>query len=120
MASRTHVRRVRMLYKTILRLHRGLPAEIQSLGDNYVRDEFRRHKKCVESEAITFLHEWTDYAVCLAEQLGLRGPHTAKQLGKYLKEKDLEKLRDEQVCQLYELMIAATGGKTEDNTNEKT
>jgi len=59
MASRTHVQRVRILYKTILRLHRGLPAEIQPLGNNYVRDEFRRHKKCVESEAIIFLHEWT-------------------------------------------------------------
>lgn len=59
MASRTHVQRVRVLYKTILRLHRGLPAEIRPLGDNYVRDEFRRHSKCVESEAIVFLHEWT-------------------------------------------------------------
>lgn len=59
MASRTHVQRVRILYKTILRLHRGLPAEVQPLGNNYVRDEFRRHKKCVESEAIIFLHEWT-------------------------------------------------------------
>lgn len=59
MASRTHVQRVRMLYKTILRLHRGLPAEVQPLGDGYVRDEFRRHKGCVESEAIVFLHEWT-------------------------------------------------------------
>lgn len=59
MASRTHVQRVRILYKTILRLHRGLPVEIRPLGDGYVRDEFRRHKKCVESEAIIFLHEWT-------------------------------------------------------------
>ncbi|KAG5333563.1 SDHF3 factor, partial [Acromyrmex heyeri] len=113
MASRTHVQRVRMLYKTILRLHRGLPIEVRPLGDGYVRDEFRRHKRCVESEAIIFLHEWTNYAVSLAEQLGLRGPHTAKQLGRYLKEEDIEELRDEQVCQLYELMIAATG-KPED------
>lgn len=59
MASQTHVQRVRTLYKTILRLHRGLPAEIQPLGNNYVRDEFKRHKNCVESEAIIFLHEWT-------------------------------------------------------------
>ncbi|TGZ32097.1 succinate dehydrogenase assembly factor 3, mitochondrial [Temnothorax curvispinosus] len=109
MASRTHVQRVRMLYKTILRLHRGLPAEVRPLGDGYVRDEFRRHKNCVESEAIVFLHEWTNYAVSLAEQLGLRGPHTGRPLGQYLKEEELVKLRDEQVCQLYELMIAATG-----------
>ncbi|XP_011873184.1 PREDICTED: succinate dehydrogenase assembly factor 3, mitochondrial [Vollenhovia emeryi] len=109
MAARTHVRRVRLLYKTILRLHRGLPAEVRPLGDGYVRDEFRRHKGCVESEAIVFLREWTNYAVSLAEQLGLRGPHTGRPLGRYLGEEELEKLRDEQVCQLYELMIAASG-----------
>ncbi|KAH0951846.1 hypothetical protein HN011_000422 [Eciton burchellii] len=114
MASRTHVQRVRILYKTILRLHRGLPIEIQPLGDNYVRDEFRRHKKCVESEAIIFLHEWTNYALSLAEQLGLKGPQTARPLGKYMREQDVEKLRDEQVRQLYELMLAATGSSEDD------
>lgn len=50
-----------------------------------------------------------NYAVSLAEQLGLKGPHTGQPLGRDLKEEDFEKLRDEQVCQLYELMIAATG-----------
>lgn len=29
----THVQRVRLLYKTILRLHRGLPIEMKALGD---------------------------------------------------------------------------------------
>lgn len=41
----SHARRVRTLYKSILRLHRGLPLEIQELGTNYVRDEFKRHIK---------------------------------------------------------------------------
>lgn len=50
----------------------------------------------------------------LAQQLGLRGPRTAQPLGKYLKDRDIEKMRDEQVRQLYELMIASTG-KTEDD-----
>lgn len=59
MAARTQMQRVKTLYKTILRLHRGLPSDIQSLGNDYVRDEFKRHKECVESEAIIFLHEWT-------------------------------------------------------------
>lgn len=59
MTSLSHVQRVRMLYKTILRLHRGLPTEMQSLGTNYVRDEFRRHKKCNETETNIFLNEWT-------------------------------------------------------------
>lgn len=51
--------RVRILYKTILKLHRGLPEELQVLGTNYTRDEFRRHKKCNEKEAGIFINEWT-------------------------------------------------------------
>ena len=54
----SHVQRVRRLYKTILRLHRGLPKEVQPLGNNYVRDEFRRHKTCNPTEANIFLNEW--------------------------------------------------------------
>lgn len=58
MNSLSHVQRVRRLYKTILRLHRGLPEEVQPLGNNYVRDEFRRHKTCTPTEATVFLNEW--------------------------------------------------------------
>lgn len=59
MSNLFHIQRVRILYKTILRLHRGLPPEIQVLGTNYVRDEFRRHKNCNEDIAIIFMNEWT-------------------------------------------------------------
>ncbi|XP_043257564.1 succinate dehydrogenase assembly factor 3, mitochondrial [Colletes gigas] len=114
MTSLSHVQRVRMLYKTILRLHRGLPIEIQSLGTTYVRDEFRRHKTCNEAEATIFLNEWTEYALMLADQLGLKGPHTAKLLGQNLGKEDFEKFRDEQVYQLYELMNAATNKTDKD------
>ncbi|XP_017875244.1 succinate dehydrogenase assembly factor 3, mitochondrial [Ceratina calcarata] len=117
MSSLTHVQRVRMLYKTILRLHRGLPAEIQALGTSYVQDEFRRHKNCDEVAAIIFLNEWTEYTVMLAKQLGLRGPHTAKPLGKVLKDEDINKFTDEQVYQLYELMLAASG-KSDKNAKD--
>lgn len=58
MSSPSHVQRVRILYKTILKLHRGLPVEMQSLGNNYVRDEFRRHKNCNSSQADIFMNEW--------------------------------------------------------------
>lgn len=46
----SHVQRVRILYKSILKLHRGLPTEVQQLGDQYVRDEFKRHKTLKESD----------------------------------------------------------------------
>lgn len=55
----THVQRVRKLYKTILKLHRGLPAELQVLGNNYAHGEFKRHRKCSPKEAEIFMHEWT-------------------------------------------------------------
>ncbi|CAL7950632.1 unnamed protein product [Xylocopa violacea] len=117
MMSLSHVQRVRMLYKTILRLHRGLPTEIQVLGTEYVRDEFRRHKNCDEATAIIFLNEWAQYAIMLHKQLGLKGPHTAKPLGKQLKEEDFNKFNEEQMYQLYELMNAATG-KTDKDTKD--
>lgn len=37
-----HGQRVRKLYKSILRLHRGIPEELQLLGNNYAKDEFKR------------------------------------------------------------------------------
>ncbi|XP_019880265.1 succinate dehydrogenase assembly factor 3, mitochondrial [Aethina tumida] len=109
--SYTNIQRVRILYKTILKLHRGLPQELQQVGTNYVRDEFKRHKSCSLKEAETFVDEWTHYAISLAEQLGIKGPHTSKQLGQPLSQCDLEHFRDEQIVQLYELMVASNAPK---------
>lgn len=47
----SHVQRVRILYKTCLRLHRGLPTQMQIIGDAYVKDEFKRFVK-----KLPFLH----------------------------------------------------------------
>ncbi|XP_052576763.1 succinate dehydrogenase assembly factor 3, mitochondrial isoform X1 [Peromyscus californicus insignis] len=53
-----HVSRVRCLYKRILQLHRALPPDLKALGDQYVKDEFRRHKTVGSGEAQRFLQEW--------------------------------------------------------------
>lgn len=37
MCVSSHVKRVRTLYKSILRLHRGLPVELAALGNNYAK-----------------------------------------------------------------------------------
>jgi len=58
LSSITQVQRVRLLYKTILRLHRGLPLEFKAIGDQYVKDEFRRHKSCNPTEGNVFMAEW--------------------------------------------------------------
>uniref|UniRef100_A0A8C5XJ33 Succinate dehydrogenase assembly factor 3 n=1 Tax=Microcebus murinus TaxID=30608 RepID=A0A8C5XJ33_MICMU len=53
-----HVSRVRALYRLILQLHRVLPPDLKALGDQYVKDEFRRHKAVGSEEAQRFLQEW--------------------------------------------------------------
>lgn len=53
-----HVVEVLALYKRILRLQQGLPKQLQDLGTNYVRDEFKRHKGVNSEEAAVFLREW--------------------------------------------------------------
>uniref|UniRef100_A0A668V5A3 Succinate dehydrogenase assembly factor 3 n=1 Tax=Oreochromis aureus TaxID=47969 RepID=A0A668V5A3_OREAU len=56
MAVCAHVSRVRSLYKRILR--RFLPIELRALGDQYVKDEFRRHKSAEPKEVKSFMKEW--------------------------------------------------------------
>lgn len=115
-----------MLYKTILKLHRGkspkeknretdfifcfsgLPGELQTLGDQYTKEEFKRHKNCSEQEAQVFISSWAEYAINLAQQLGLKGKPTGT-IGEPLPETALDDFRDEQVAQLYELLKATKG-----------
>jgi len=101
--SSPHLLRVRKLYKTVLRLHRGLPSEMQELGDQYVKSEFRLHKTAEEAYANQFMIQWTNYAIDLTKQLGLKGVHRAKKLGASFDESGLEELNADQLGQLYEL-----------------
>ena len=57
-ASLTHIQRVRLLYKTCLRLHRGLPTQLQIIGDAYVKDEFRRNKSANPAQTAAFMEAW--------------------------------------------------------------
>lgn len=47
------------LYREILRSHRMLPAAMRSLGDDYVKAEFKRHK-AIENPAhiVGFVSQW--------------------------------------------------------------
>uniref|UniRef100_A0A1B8Y7A1 Succinate dehydrogenase assembly factor 3 n=1 Tax=Xenopus tropicalis TaxID=8364 RepID=A0A1B8Y7A1_XENTR len=54
----SHVQNVRSLYKRILVLHRMLPLHFKALGDQYVKEEFRRHKNASPQEAKLFMEEW--------------------------------------------------------------
>uniref|UniRef100_H9H6V4 Succinate dehydrogenase assembly factor 3 n=1 Tax=Monodelphis domestica TaxID=13616 RepID=H9H6V4_MONDO len=100
-----HVSRVRALYRRLLALHRALPPDLRALGDQYVKDEFRRHKGVGHEEALRFLREWERYAAALQQQTsGAAGTP----LGARLTEEQLDHFNEEQIGQLQELMQEAT------------
>ncbi|KAF8493916.1 hypothetical protein F5888DRAFT_1617403 [Russula emetica] len=90
------------LYRRILRTHRHLPAEMRSLGDDYVKAEFRRHKDVTDpGYIIGFLSQWKVYL----DQIPV-GPEADRFRGKRLDPTVFEKLSEEQLGQMHELMRA--------------
>ncbi|KAL4957041.1 hypothetical protein BDW69DRAFT_157303 [Aspergillus filifer] len=85
------------LYRRILRVHRRkLDPEMRILGDSYVKSEFRAHKSTENPlHIIGFLTEWQLYAQKLEGD-------TWK--GEKLDKAKLDKMSDQQLGQLYELM----------------
>ena len=49
---------MKRLYKTLLKLHRGLPPDLAYMGDMYVKDEFKRHKLATPEQTVTFMESW--------------------------------------------------------------
>jgi len=89
------------LYRSLLRAHRSLPEDMRSLGDDYVKSEFRRHQKIDNPLHIMgFLSQWKMYLDELPS-----GPHQEFK-GRKLDPTVLEKMSAEQLGQLYELMHA--------------
>ncbi|XP_020025412.2 succinate dehydrogenase assembly factor 3, mitochondrial [Castor canadensis] len=105
-----HISRVRALYRRILQLHRVLPPDLKALGDQYVKDEFRRHKTVSSDEAQRFLQEWEVYAAVLWQQAKDNRKNSSEKtcFGISLPEEKLDDFRDEQIGQLHELMNEAT------------
>jgi len=106
----TQVARVRALYKALLKLHRGLPLQMQALGDQYVKAEFRLHKNAGPPETEQFMQEWTKYYVTLAKQLNKKQKNI--NVGQAISAEMMDVLSPEQVGQLHELFKATT--KVED------
>ncbi|PPQ63572.1 hypothetical protein CVT24_004869 [Panaeolus cyanescens] len=91
------------LYRRLLRAHRNLPADMRPLGDGYVKSEFRRHKEVTNpAHIIGFLSQWKMYLDQIPE-----GPNASNFAGKRLDPTVFEKLSNEQLGQLYEVMHAA-------------
>ncbi|KAI0784563.1 hypothetical protein C8Q75DRAFT_387645 [Abortiporus biennis] len=90
------------LFRRILRAHRYLPPDLRSLGDVYVRSEFRHHRKVDNAwHAIAFLSQWKIYLDELPT-----GPEAQHFKGKKLDPTLIEKMSPEQIGQLYEFMHA--------------
>ncbi|KAG8983535.1 acetate non-utilizing protein 9 [Tulasnella sp. JGI-2019a] len=90
------------LYRRLLRAHRLLPLEMRSLGDDYVKAEFRRHQKIDNPvHIIGFLSQWKVYL----DELNLNAGPDFK--GKQLDPTVFERMSAEQIGQLYELMHAS-------------
>ena len=64
------------LYREVLRVHQQqLPQEMRSLGDAYVREEFRLHKTASQEQAIQFVRSWRELSCAGMITLSL-GAHT--------------------------------------------
>ncbi|KAJ3994804.1 hypothetical protein F5050DRAFT_1574896 [Lentinula boryana] len=92
------------LFRHILRSHRNLSPEMRSLGDDYVKAEFRRHRAVTNPiHIIGFLSEWKLYLEGLPAAKDGDGERFS---GQRLDTSLLEKMSSEQLGQLYELMQA--------------
>lgn len=58
--------------------------------------------------------EWTEYAINLAKQLGLKGIQNEEKLGKNLDVDEIDSFKGEQVVQLHELYLASKKGKEDE------
>ncbi|KAM7383760.1 hypothetical protein PAMA_011219 [Pampus argenteus] len=122
MAAPSHVSRVRSLYKRILVLHRFLPVDLRALGDQYVKDEFRRHKGAAPEEVGSFMTEWENYKDNLQTQVleSAGDQYSSVKFGTDLSDAKLGHFQDEQVAQLYELMLESTKPNRQFNIQDDT
>lgn len=85
-----------MLYRRILRAHRMLPEIQRSVGDKYVKNEFKLHKSTDNPlHIVGFLTSWQDYLHMITNGEWQEGT---------LSKSALDKMSPQQVGQLYELM----------------
>ncbi|KAI8827167.1 uncharacterized protein EV422DRAFT_29245 [Fimicolochytrium jonesii] len=102
---------VLQIYRSIRRLHKDLPPALRLVGNNYIRDEFRRHRTADAAFVSHFTAEWARYRDELASQIESQRRRDAEEvvIGRKLTREELDALSDEQVGQLSELRTAARG-----------
>ncbi|EGG21330.1 ACN9 family protein [Cavenderia fasciculata] len=106
------------LYRGLLRCHRILQEPIKSMGDQYVRTEWRLHLKTDKKTAFIFYKKWQEYLDFMLTQHqknddllnntidGQNNDSNAlPSFGRHMTVRELEKLNDEQKGQLSKLKI---------------
>lgn len=85
------------LYRAILQSHRAnLPAQLQKLGNEYVKSEFRLHKKVEKQDVLAkFYAGWEEYLGTIKSQKG--------KFGKEMSPGHVESLSEAQRQKLLEL-----------------
>lgn len=110
------------LYRRILRVHRWLPRDLRSLGDQYVRSEFRMHRTVSDPATIQrFMHQWEAYTEQLEDQVegiqkgvqldGEGASSRNRAFGSKLDPKMLDRMTDDQIQTLWELRKEAQQNK---------
>ena len=97
----------KQLFRALLRAHRlHLPLEMRSLGDDYVKAEFRRHQHIDNPlHIVGFCSQWKMYLdAILREAQNSNGEVHGKSLDPHL----IDRFSDEQLYQLYELSLRPT------------
>ncbi|KAK9767440.1 hypothetical protein K7432_002796 [Basidiobolus ranarum] len=105
------------LYRHILRVHRRLPEEFRYLGDNYVKDEFRRHKDVSNPTFLKgFVTQWHQYLYDLQAQTNTIPTEDKRVLlGKKLDTTSLDKMNDDMIERLWDLRSEAKNPTVEEN-----
>ncbi|KAL8920662.1 MAG: hypothetical protein Q9208_006144 [Pyrenodesmia sp. 3 TL-2023] len=99
------------LYRRLLRAHRKfLPRDMRVLGDEYMKSEFRAHRDIENPiHIVGFLKEWQMYAQQVEGD---------SWLGDKMDKERIDKMSDQQLGQLYELMQAIQKKGREDPDGE--
>ncbi|CAB4375799.1 unnamed protein product [Rhizophagus irregularis] len=94
-----------ILYRQILRTHRLLPLSLRSLGDDYVKAEFRRHKDVANPiQIVGFIDQWQVYLDKLKIQTNASKLQPENiTYGKKFDSNILEKFSEQQLGQLHVL-----------------
>ena len=70
------------LYKSIRRLHRKLPPDLEFIGNRYIKQEFRLHRNCQPEFVPGFIQAWQVYKKTLEVQLNTQSENPGLSLRK--------------------------------------